>query len=265
VFAHTRAHVWRTLVAARRRYREIRGATVAAALTLNAFSALFPALVCATAVVGFLARGHPDVARRVTDSLGLHGTAAQLVEDAVASAADAAPAASAVGLAGLAWAGLAVFRALDEAFNAAWGKPGRGLAARPLGLVWLAGAVVVLGASTATARIATRLPGPALPLTLVAGAAADAALFVWSARVFTTVVVPWRDRLPGAVAFAAGMSLLKPLATVALPRLIAASSGLYGSIGAVFATLAWLGLLARLVVFCAALNASLGEPGPGDG
>jgi uncharacterized BrkB/YihY/UPF0761 family membrane protein len=168
-------------VAAGRRYREIRGATVAAALTLNAFSALFPALVCATAVVGFLARGHPDVARRVTDSLGLHGTAAQLVEDAVA------------------------------------------------------------------------------------GAAADAALFVWSARVFTTVVVPWRDRLPGAVAFAAGMSLLKPLATVALPRLIAASSGLYGSIGAVFATLAWLGLLARLVVFCAALNASLGEPGPGDG
>jgi len=41
---------------------------------------------------------------------------------------------------------------------------------------------------------------------------------------------------------------------VYVPRLVASSSALYGSIGVVFAILAWLALASRLVVYASALN-----------
>jgi uncharacterized BrkB/YihY/UPF0761 family membrane protein len=53
---------------------------------------------------------------------------------------------------------------------------------------------------------------------------------------------------------AVGFELLKLIGTVYVPRLIAGSSALYGSIGVVFALLAWLALYARLVVYGAAFN-----------
>lgn len=240
----------------------MRGGAIAAALALNSFLALFPALVAATAVVGFLARSGHGTAAQVVDWLGLHGAAADLVEDAVAAAANAAPAASAVGLIGLGWAGLGIFGAMEVAFNAAWGTPSRGLVARVVGLVWLAGAVVLLAASAALTRLGVLLPA-ATPATVLVGALADAALFAWSSRVFVARPVAWRDRLPGAATFAAGMAVLKPLGAVAVPRLVASSSALYGAIGTVFAALVWLTLLARLVVFAAAMNAGRVERAAG--
>lgn len=246
---------WHTLVEGRRRYRDARGGAIAAALAFNCFTALFPALVTATAVVGFLARADGDVAGRIIDALGLHGAAADLVEDAVVAAAGSATAASIVGLAGLAWSGLGVFRALDEAFNAAWGAPSRGLAARLVGLIWLAGATVVMGASVALVRLGTLLPVGSVPLAVLTGTTADAALFLWSGRVFVSEPVPLRSRLPGAITFAVGMAVLKPLGALVVPGVIASSSALHGSLGTVFAVLLWLRLLAVLTVFAAALNA----------
>lgn len=48
-----------------------------------------------------------------------------------------------------------------------------------------------------------------------------------------------------------------------VPRLVARSSGLYGSLGIVFAILAWLALFARLVVYASTLNAVLYESAEG--
>lgn len=252
--------VWRTLVGAHRRFRQVRGNTVAAALALNSFLALFPALVVTTAVVGFLARSGATTAAGVTNRLGLHGSAAELVAGAVESATRSAPAASVVGALGLAWAGLGVFAALDQAFNAVWATPSRGVVARLAGLVWLAGATVVLGASAALSRIGSLLPAVSASATVLAGVAVDAVLFAWSSRVFVARPMPWRARLPGALTFAAGMAILKPAGAIAVPRMVASSSALYGTIGAVFAVLVWLTLLARLVVFAATLNATLADP-----
>jgi len=51
-----------------------------------------------------------------------------------------------------------------------------------------------------------------------------------------------------------GFELLKAVGSLYIPRAIASSSALYGSIGVVFAILAWLVLYARLVVYGAVVN-----------
>jgi uncharacterized BrkB/YihY/UPF0761 family membrane protein len=48
--------------------------------------------------------------------------------------------------------------------------------------------------------------------------------------------------------------VLKAVGALYVPRAIASSSALYGSIGVVFAVLAWLALYARLVVYGAVVN-----------
>ena len=47
-----------------------------------------------------------------------------------------------------------------------------------------------------------------------------------------------------------------------MPRLVSQSSALYGSLGVVFAILAWLLLFARLLVYSSAVNAVTHVPDP---
>ena len=82
----------------------------------------------------------------------------------------------------------------------------------------------------------------------------DVAIFLWMFRTLTNVTVPWRDHLPGAVAGAVGLEVLKLVGTVYVPRVVSSASALYGSLGVVFAILAWLALLSRLVVYASAFN-----------
>lgn len=86
------------------------------------------------------------------------------------------------------------------------------------------------------------------------GLAANTALFAWMFRTLTNVDVSWRALVPGAIAGAIGLEVLELVAGVYVPRAVASSSALYGSLGAVFALLAWLVLAARLVVYASLVN-----------
>jgi membrane protein len=80
------------------------------------------------------------------------------------------------------------------------------------------------------------------------------ALFVWTYHGLGNVHVGWRAHLPGAVLVAIGVEVLKVVGTVYIPRAVASSSALYGSIGVVFAALAWLLFYGRLIVYGAVVN-----------
>jgi uncharacterized BrkB/YihY/UPF0761 family membrane protein len=75
--------------------------------------------------------------------------------------------------------------------------------------------------------------------------------------------VGWRPLLPGALLGGIGLEVLKFVGRFYVPHLVASSSGLYGSIGVVFAIIAWLFLLGRLIVYSACLNVVLYEEGHG--
>lgn len=242
------------VVAVQKRFGEVHGGFLAAAITLAAFLSLFPLLLLLTAAVGFFSAGDAGLAADVTSELGLQGDAADLVVDAIAAAEDNRRTASVVGVLGLLSSALGVVAALQYAYNSVWQVKGRGLKDKLYGLAWLAGAAVLFSSSFALTTAVQFLPGPIWPVNVAVALAIGVGVFVWSAKVLANREVPWRSLLPGAVLAGVGFEVLKVVGGIYVPRAVASSSELYGSIGVVFALLAWLFFFGRLIVYAAVLN-----------
>jgi membrane protein len=236
------------------RFGAVGGGPLSASIALATFVSLFPLLLVIIAVVGFLSSSDADFSRRFVNDLGLHGDAADTLRDALETAEGSRQAASIVGLAGLLLSGLGVVGALQTALNAVWQVKGRGLLDKIVALRWLAGAGVLFLATAALGPVLRVAPGPAKPLTIALGLALTTALFVWTYAALGNSHVGWRSHLPGAVLVAVGFELLKAVGSVYVPRAVASSSALYGSIGIIFAVLAWLLLYGRLIVYGAVVN-----------
>jgi membrane protein len=66
--------------------------------------------------------------------------------------------------------------------------------------------------------------------------------------------VPRRALLPAAIAGGVAFEILKIAGGIVVPQLVSRSSALYGTIGVVFALLAWLLVLGRLVVMMSVIE-----------
>jgi membrane protein len=244
----------RTALRVHERFGEVHGGYLASAVTLTAFLSLFPLLLVAVAVLGFVAAGSADVPARIIENLGLTGDAATLVTDAIARAEDTRAAALGIGTLGLLWSGLGLVAALQVALDAVWQVPSRGLKDKAFGLLWLVGAAVIMVLSFGLTTVVNFLPGVLAPLALLLAFLVNLALWLWAMKVLQNHSVGWRALLPGAVFGAVGLEVLKALGAIWVPRAVASSSALYGSIGVVFAVLAWLLFFGRLVVYASVLN-----------
>ena len=253
----------RTPLAVHQRVGDVGGGPLSSSIALAAFLSLFPLLLLGISVVGFVSAGRTDFPQEVIRQLGLTGEAAERMLDTIGQAEDSRRAASVVGFLGLLWAGLGVVGTLEQALNATWQVKGRGLVSRPIGLAWLTGAGVLFLCSLALSSVASSLPGPAIVPTVVVGLGLDVVLFLWMFRTLTNAPVGWRDLLPGAIAGGVGLEVLKLAGTLYVPRAVASASALYGSLGVVFAILAWLALAGRLVLYASAYNVIRYERGHG--
>lgn len=249
----TRSRVIDGGLAVHERVGAVGGGTLSSAIALTAFLSLFPLLVVGIAVMGFLSAGNVDFADEVVEELGLEGDIADTVLDAIHTAERSRHAATIVGLVGLAWSGLGVAGALQATVNRAWQVKGRGLVDRLRAAAWLGGLGLVFLASVAVAPLISDLPGPAIVPSLLLTLAIDTLVVLSMFHFLTNVRVPWQAHLPGAVAAAVGLGVLKAISGIYVPRLVESSS-LWGTLGVVFALLLWLLLLSRLVIYGAALN-----------
>jgi membrane protein len=242
------------------RVGEVNGGFLASAITISVFTALFPLLLVAIAVVGMLAAGDSTVPTRLIDTLGLSGTAASTMRDAIETASESRQAASIIGLLGLAWSGSGVAVALQQGIRAPWQERSEGIRDRLLGLAWLVAAGIGFAGAMALGTALNFLPD-SVPKALVAagavlfGVVVEIGLFWWMFWGLGTRRVPAKDLLPGAIVAGIGFEALKLVGTVYVPQLVARSSSLYGPLGVVFAILAWLALFARLVVYASTTNA----------
>jgi membrane protein len=236
------------------RFGAIGGGPLASSIALAAFVSLFPLLIVIIAVIGFASSGSAGFATDLVDDLGLRGRAADIVQDAIVTAESSRRAASVVGFLGLLMSGLGVVGSLQAALDAAWQARGRGLLDRLVALRWLLGAGALFLATAALAPALRWVPGAMKPLTVVAGLALTTVLFVWTYHSLGNSHVGWRVHLPGAVLVAIGFEILKVVGAIVVPRSVASSSALYGSLGVVFAVLAWLLIYGRLIVYGAVLN-----------
>lgn len=249
-----------TALRTQQRFAEINGNFVSAAITVSIFISVFPLLLVAIAVIGYLASGDQGWAERFVDGLELTGAARDTVVDAVTRASESRQAASVVGLLGLLWSGTNVGLALQRGVRAPWQEPARGMRDRLQATLWLVTAAIGFTAAIALTGalnwIPDQIPGfVAWFLTILVGLAIGTGLFLWMFWGLSTRNVPARDLLLGAVVAAIGFEVLKLVGTVYVPRLVARSSSLYGPLGIVFALLAWLMILARLIVYMSTLNA----------
>ena len=236
------------------RFGEVNGSILAAAFTFNAFLSLFPLMLVAVAVLGYVAAGSTDLSQKVVDQLGLTGQAADMVTNTINAAKDSRQAASVVGLAGLLWSGLGLVAALQAAYDGAWQVKDRGLKDKLIGLAWLGGAAVLFVGSAAITTVLRWLPGFLAPVGVLVSFAISFLLWLWTARVLPNKKAPWKLLVPGALVGAVGLEILKVVGAYYVPKMIASSSALYGSIGIVFAALAWLAFFGRLIVYAAVTN-----------
>jgi membrane protein len=244
----------RTTLRVHERFGEVHGGYLASAVTLTAFLSLFPLLLVAVAALGFVSANNADLPAKIIANLGLSGDAAKLVTDAIKRAEDTRGAALGLGTIGLLWSGLGLVAALQMAFNAVWQVPSRGLKDKGVGVAWLVGAGLIMVASFAVTAAVNFLPGVLAPLALLIAFGINLMLWLWSFRVLQNRSVDWHSLLPGALVGAIGLEVLKALGAIYLPRAVAHSSALYGSVGTVFAILAWLLFFGRLVVYATVVN-----------
>jgi len=237
-----------------KRFGQVQGGPLASYITLAAFLSLFPLLLVAIAILGLVATD-VDVAAEVIKQLSLDGTSADLVKTTLENATSSKRSASIVGLAGLLWSGLGLVNTLESSFDAVWQSEGRGLKDKAFALLWLGGASLLVVASLAATAAAGFLPGFLTWLSLLPTLAIDVALWLWTFKALTgRQGLPWRAHLPGAILGAVGFEILKIVGTVYVPRLVGSSSALYGTLGVVFALIAWLALFGRLCVYSTCLN-----------
>lgn len=237
-----------------RRFNQLNGRANAAAITLYGFLALFAITLLAVAAVGFIDSGRQDVAANIVEFLGVTGTAAKTITDAVDKARQTREVASIVGLVGLIWTGSGFALAMANAYDVAWHVPHRATRERLLGLGWLLGFGVIIAVSVYVTSFIERLPIAVAPLVFLAGSAINTALWLWTSWVLPNRRAPWRALLPAAAIGGVAFEMLKIAGGIIVPRLVAKSSALYGTIGVVFALLAWLLILGRLVVMMTVLE-----------
>lgn len=244
-----------TALRVQKRFEEVHGNYLGAAVTLTAFLSLFPLLLAVVGVVGLVSSDATDLPGTVIERLGIQDeTTTKVLRRAFDTAERSGKAASAVGLLGLLWSGLGLVAALQFAFDSVWQAPGRGLKDKLYGLAWLVGASLLFLASFAVTFLLGRLPGPAWPVAIVGNLIVGIPLWLWTFQALTNRDVGWRPLLPGAVLGAVGLQILQTVGGIYVPRVVASSSALYGSIGVVFAILAWLLFFGRLVVYAVTLN-----------
>jgi membrane protein len=237
------------------RFGEVYGNILANAFAFTAFLSLFPLMLVAVAILGYVAAGSDtDLAEKVVTQLGLTGQAADMVTDTINTAKDSRQAASIVGLAGLLWSGLGVVAALQAIYDGAWQVKDRGLKDKAIGLAWLLGAALLFVGTAAITTVLRWLPGFLAPVGILVSFGVSFLLWLWTAHVLPNKQVPWRHLVPGALVGAVGLEILKVVGAYYVPKMVASSSALYGSIGIVFAALAWLAFFGKLTVYSAVVN-----------
>jgi membrane protein len=264
-----RTHRWAGLpLAVIYKFIDDQGAYQAALLTYYGFVSLFPLLLLAVTILGFVLTGNPAAQQAVVNSAlrnfpvigdqiasnvhSLHGNVTALV----------------IGILVSVYGGLGVTQAAINAMNQLWVVP---VAERPtLGPAYGRGAlyllIVAAGLITTTAlsglstAVGTVLPGSAAAETVarigstLLAIAVNTGLIVVGFRLLTFRNITFRQHLPGAIVAAIAWQLLLLVGTYLVTHELQGTSASYGVFGIVLGLLAWIYLSTLMILLCAELN-----------
>jgi membrane protein len=242
-------------------YGASQASNYAAALAFAGFLAMFPMMLGALSVIGFLVRDPATESRFMNFLVQLFPNTAQLqLMDALTGVKQSAGWMGLVSLGGLVWSASGIFSSMEFAFTQIFGTKQRGMVRqKAMGLVMMLLLVVAIGATVAVNSIVNLFPMAWL-VSLVVGGLVMVTMLVLLYRFVPNRTFKLRQALPGAIL----AGVLIEVLTLAFPFYQRISHGFntYGAqFGLFFLIATWLYLLSQVVLLGAVYNRfRLGEP-----
>ncbi len=238
-----------------RKYADDRGSALAGLLTFQVFLGLLPLLVVALTVFGRVIEGSDDLEDRVLDStLAQFPVIGNRIRDDV-SALGVEGWWLYVTLLGLLWTAMGIYNGFQLTLNQVWNVGGvhrQGFVSRLIRSAALFLLVFAAAIGTSFLREVTS-PDSSLPLvdfllSFLMSVAVASGLLLLVFRIVTSSDVGWRELAPAAVLAGLAWTVLQRIGRWVVLDRLATAQDLYGAIGFVVVTLAWINLLARSVV-----------------
>jgi len=246
------------------RYNAADGGLLAAGIAYNTLFALVPLALFAGGLIGFLITDPETLSNIKSLLVDLAPPLAGVIDQVLAGIAAASPSLSLLGLIGMVWGATRLFSSLEIGIEAMFAEvPRRGIVARTVrrvaSIAVVAGVVALAFIATSVASFVAELA----PAEVSAGAVfLNVALFALPIVLTSTALgivyrflAPLRasaaDIARPALAVGLGLVVLTRLLAVIAPRVLGASF-VYGTLGAIFVALGWLGIAFSLVLIGAA-------------
>src|SRR5436190_1496648 len=264
--AYQRRHGWLGFpLAVVYKFGDDQGPYLTALITYYGFLSLFPLLLLLVTVLGFVLQGDPGLQARLVNSTlaELPIIGGQLRENV--HSLKGSGIALAVGIAGTIYGCLGAAGAMQNAFNRAWAVPRHqrpnpiALRLRSLLLLAVLGAGVLVtaalsalptGAGAFGASVGTALGIAAIPVAMLV----NAGLFMLVFRVLTGGEVPTRQLRIGALVAGVGWEAVQLLGTYFVAHTLKGAPEAYGVFGLVLGLIAWIYLLALVIVLATEVN-----------
>ncbi|MFN2594582.1 MAG: YihY/virulence factor BrkB family protein [Actinomycetota bacterium] len=246
-----------------KRFSEDDGGSYSAALTYYLFFSLFPLLLFAASLLGYITFGNHDLQQKIFSS-GLRTI--PLLKDAlspngVGTLQSARGPAAIIGLVLALYSGTGVIVALQHALNKIdhiHDEPNF-IQKRLRAIKWLAVLSVAAVASLALTTVA-QLAGPlAAVLGIFGGLVLNIGIFMTAFRFLPASDYSWRDVFPGACVAAAVFELLKLFGALYLEHGSKARNDTFGALAGAATLLVASFLLAQVILLSAEVNAVLKE------
>ena len=256
------------------------GGQYAAAITYFSFLALFPLILLAVAVTGFVLHAHPAAQQSLFDHItrSVPGSFGTTLHTSIQTAIKARTGVGIIALIGVLITGLGWIGNLRSAIDGVWGfRPAKvnffKAKLANLGiLVGLGlGILISLGLTVAGTALTDRLLS-ALDLDHVAGAgvlvrvlglvlavAGDVVIFWWLLVRLPQADVPHAVGVRGAVLAAVGLEVLKVVGTYTIAA--SAHSPTAGPFAGLLAVLIWIQLVSRYLLYCVAWTSTVESTG----
>jgi membrane protein len=258
----TAAEVIVSMLEGWRRHQSGRNASL---LSFFGFLSIFPLLLVATTILGFVLQRDEHLKQRIID--GAFDDIPVLGQELAADPASLTGNVWVllIGLATALWSATRVFAGLHVSLDDIWEidldhrssmQVQRGRA--------LIGIVIVAVAQIATVGLAAvvnavRLPGLSQLLLVALSVGINIAMLSVLYRLLTTASPTWRAVLPGAATAGVAFSLLQYFGADIVDRIIRNATDTYGQFALVLGLVTWLGFLAIAALMSAELNAVLAE------
>jgi membrane protein len=246
------------------RYNAHGGGLLAAGIAYNTLFAILPMALFGGAVLGFFVTDPTGLANVTSALVEWAPPLASVVDEILRGLATASPSLSIIGLVGMAWGATRLFASLEMGIGAMFAEaPQRGIVSRTLrrvaSVLVVAGIVVAVFLSTSVASFVSELG-------LIGGDAAGLGVIVLllglpmvvaslALAIVYRVLPPVRPGVSAflmpAVTIGVALVILTRLFAVITPRALGANF-VYGTLGAIFVALFWLGLAYSMILIGAA-------------